>query len=912
MSNLQLNITAGQGHSLVPEAFQQQLIDSMSVKLLITNPSPCLLRAPTGSGKTFVLSKVLGSVSDQQSVIWFWFVPYANLVHQTLDALISNAGDLAPVLFADGLNQDPQPGQVLISTTQGVSKAAWRKMNYNTGGGEQSRTAAEFQALVKAKDIHIGVVVDEAHIALDHATEFGQFVKWLDPLYLVLATATPNSDRITQFLASAEMSSFESFNVSRDDVVRARLNKAYIEAVVYDLRQATSTIADLKRTVLRQAWLRNLELKRQLAEQDVPLVPLLLVQVENGPHSIEEAERDLVELCRVPPQAIGKHSSDEPNPQMMDAIANDTSKEVLIFKQSAGTGFDAPRAFVLASTKSVNDPDFAMQFIGRVMRVTRQIRAKYASHDQVPSELNTAYVYLANAEAQLGYQQAVQMTDSVQTQLEGQVEKMMVRTTRSGATLITNRPTDQLPISSRLPLPNSPGAVAVPQPSPQPVNASSTTEASREEEYPTTLQDSSEMCRGTQSLFDESELDVAAPFQQSERRPQPQEAQSRAQWEEVMRQRGIELYPRRTNLPGAVACLKKEARPSALDMAEIVKRVATRLEIQESQLSTAVLAARGRLEDLEIRTELTRREVVGEDYVHILIDRNRLAAEARSAMMSLPQVEEADHRLLIDVLAARVMPRLRKSLMEADVSAADNELQKMARTAAFWIIRGHVTAIDEALHLEIAAHAQTVDAEPLPDVMLFPTKIALRVSSKNLYGILPPSKEDLGNLEHQVLVEDRALLVDKEWHFTDTNGHEENILTGRFDTTFSLNPDELMFAKALDRAPFVVWWFRNPDKKPYSVRIVRGDHRNSFYPDFVVCLSHVDGAEPIQRLIETKHDVKDAQRKARHTPSYYGKVLFLTRDGGKYRIVTEEGTVGKEIDPDNLETLREALQRTAP
>jgi superfamily II DNA or RNA helicase len=54
----------------------------------------------------------------------------------------------------------------------------------------------------------------------------------------------------------------------------------------------------------------------------------------------------------------------------MAAIANDTTKQVLIFKQSAGTGFDAPRAFVLASTKPVNDADFAMQFIGRVMRGT--------------------------------------------------------------------------------------------------------------------------------------------------------------------------------------------------------------------------------------------------------------------------------------------------------------------------------------------------------------------------------------------------------------------------------------------------------------------------------------------------------------------------------------------------------------
>ena len=40
---------------------------------------------------------------------------------------------------------------------------------------------------------------------------------------------------------------------------------------------------------------------------------------------------------------------------------------------------------------------------------------------------------------------------------------------------------------------------------------------------------------------------------------------------------------------------------------------------------------------------------------------------------------------------------------------------------------------------------------------------------------------------------------------------------------------------------------------------------------------------------------KDARRKALHTPEYYGKVLFLTRDGGRYCIVTEEGGVGDPL-----------------
>lgn len=899
MATMPLDVSTPQGHSLVPEAFQAHLTRSMTAKLEQDNPPPCLLRAPTGSGKTYVLCRVQANVSAEQPVVWFWFVPFVNLVNQTLDALITNAGDLCPVLFSDGINQEPRAGQVLISTTQGVSRAAWRKQNYHAGGGELMRTPAEFVALARATGLEIGVVVDEAHIALDHATEFGQFVKWLSPRYLAMATATPKSERINQFLASADMGSYESFNVSRDDVVRARLNKAYVEAVIYQLRETTATVADLKRTVLKQAWLRNQALKALLKEAGIPLTPLLLVQVENGKTSIDEAERDLIELCKVPPQAIGKHSSDTPDPVLMDAIANDTTKEVLIFKQSAGTGFDAPRAFVLASTKAVNDADFAMQFIGRVMRVARQMRAAYASYEAIPDDFNTAYIYLANAEAQQGFQQAIQTTDAIQSQLEGQVEKMTRRVTRSGATVITNRTSRQPMLGSNFPLPDPEDERAVGRARQTETTAYKGAEASSAV--------SSATATGQVSLFNFSDLDELAPAPEPTK-ARPAVASSKAQWDEALRVHGISAYPLRRDLNKVPLCFQREARPSSLNMAEIVRRVATRLTLQDRHLRDALLAVRGRLQEIERHTELTKRSVT-DNKVTIVIDRNRIAAEAKASMNRLPQIEEADQRILIDVLANRVMPRLQEALDDAGTEVIADEVKRMARTAACWLIRVHVTEIEETLYEEIAAQAVTEDAGALPDAMLFATSIALPASSKNLYGILPPSRDDLLTLEQQMLVEDRMLMQDKGWLFSGAHGP---FITGHFDSTFSLNADEKRFAEALDRAPFVAWWFRNPDKKPYSVRIVRGEHRNFFYPDFVVCLSHVDGSDPLPRLIETKHDLKDARRKSKHVPEHYGKVLFLTKDGERFFIVTDDGGIGAPLDLGDLEALRETLQRSAP
>src|SRR5574343_123425 len=387
-----LDIVTAQSSAIEPEKFQSELIANLSAALLRQPSPPCLLRAPTGSGKTYMISRVLAEVTAERPTLWLWFVPFVNLVQQTEDQLAANS--------------------------PGVTRAKDRKAGYDADGDDAQRTLAALVSLARAQGLAIGVVVDEAHIGLDKTTEFGQFVHWLAADFLIMATATPKDERLLAFLKEAGMSAYESFAASRDEVVAARLNKRYIEAVVYDLRQSVQTVADLKRTVLKQAWRRHNRLKRQLQEKGVALTPLMLVQVANGDKTVEEAESDLVSLCGVHPGLIGKHSSNDPDPVRMAAIANDMPKEVLIFKQSAGTGFDAPRAFVLASTKPVNDTDFAMQFIGRVMRVARPIRQHFARPQAIPAEFDTAYIYLGDAEAQRGFEAAVQASRAVRSQLE--------------------------------------------------------------------------------------------------------------------------------------------------------------------------------------------------------------------------------------------------------------------------------------------------------------------------------------------------------------------------------------------------------------------------------------------------------------------------------------------------------------
>ena len=103
-----------QSSAVQPEEFQRGLIEGMERALLREPSPPCLLRAPTGSGKTFVISQVLERVSAKQPVLWFWFVPFVTLVQQTADALAANAPSLSPRSLNDGRNQEAHAGMVVI------------------------------------------------------------------------------------------------------------------------------------------------------------------------------------------------------------------------------------------------------------------------------------------------------------------------------------------------------------------------------------------------------------------------------------------------------------------------------------------------------------------------------------------------------------------------------------------------------------------------------------------------------------------------------------------------------------------------------------------------------------------------------------------------------------------------------
>ena len=918
MSTTQI-ITAPQSAGFAPKEFQARIINGVCEALASQPRPPCLLRSPTGSGKTFILTKILERVSQSNDVLWLWFVPYVNLVAQTVDTLDSQSTEIGLIAkhLSVAQNEAPEAGHVLISTVQGVASAKSHKAGYTDKLNDEVRSLAAYFALARARGLEIGLVVDEAHIALHTATEFGKFVKWLKADYLLMASATPKDAPLNAFIASAGNIAFKAFSVSRADVVKERLNKPWLETVIYPMSDAMQSITDLKLTVLRRAWRRNQQIAHLLKARGLSTVPLLLVQVANGEDAIREAYDFLSKELAIAPNAIGMHSADDPDPVMMAAIAVNTAIEVLIFKQSAGTGFDAPRAFVLASTKSVNDEDFAMQFIGRVMRVPGELQRAFPAPYTAPSELDTAYIFLANELSQAGFAEAAATTKAVTSQLEGQIEELVARPTAHGGICLSNHVTNQTPLAydiGLLPTVAPDGTVRPPASPATPLSA----ELASTPVAPLTEIGATHEMFG--SMAQSGEFDALDSMEaMSGNRPviKRNAPANRTELMAALESCHLRAYPRLTQvaLRATPEQFTTEVKP-VFDVLELdIREAARALPLSDEVKSVATRAALNLLTEREVRTELFS-GVSAEDNVQVVTDRAALMQRTEEAL-EVVGLEEQDLMELVDELAKRLLPEIERAHAYREDAARPEpkQLRAQARDAACWVIHKQLPELKEVLQAQWASQAREVPAERLPDALLMPSGKALLPSRKNIYGVLFPDTDSVALAANSLPLASQPFFKNEIYTFAlDASGQAvgDVFATARLDATYEFNTQELAFAKALDRADFVVWWHRNPQGKPYSIGLMRSDSRNMFYPDFVVCLRHELDEEPLIRLVETKHDVKDASRKAKHQSKAYGKVLFLTKDAARFKIVEDNGSLGEVVDFDDLARLRQWMRDSAP
>jgi len=415
---------------LVLREFQRETVDQLVFVLIdaagkiraaparrreITRQIGCLLlEAPTASGKTVMLAATAERASAQQPIVWFWYAPFKGVVDQTEAALRQAAPGLRV--------RDPRLDRAAIGTRSGdVFVSTWAAVAARNAESRRMRSDDDLQpaldTLVRAvrdASFLIGAVVDEAHHSFKPNSEAFRFLQnVLQPDLLMLASATPNDGDVLMLGRAMDVARFQHIAISRDRVVAERLNKQAVKAVTFVARGASRDLLDMNEVALRKAVEQHRALKQALHDAGIPLVPLLLVQAATNTWTPARVKAVLLHQLRFPESAVGVHTADEPDPNVQ-ALAQDPQVEVLVFKMAVATGFDAPRASTLCALRAVQDAGFGLQVIGRIMRVHPLLQ----SLPDLAPPLNTGYVFLGDAESQLGLRAAADRVRAIRDAIE--------------------------------------------------------------------------------------------------------------------------------------------------------------------------------------------------------------------------------------------------------------------------------------------------------------------------------------------------------------------------------------------------------------------------------------------------------------------------------------------------------------
>lgn len=413
-----------------------------------------MLQAPTGIGKTLIATEVVARFSALDNVVWFWFAPYASLIDQAAASLQRQAPQLKILNIEHQRTPDELASGALFVIT-------WQTVATKTKESRLARTTSDdglsvddLIAQARALGLRVGVVVDEAHHGFVKAKEaYRFFAEVLEPDYALMMTATPRDTDVASFADKTGYQVGDSADwasITRHEGYQAGLLKLGVKTAQFLTgNNDDAALVDFEEVAMSECAAMHRHIKGVLAENGVKLTPLMLVQVPNGGAALDKAREYLTGPLKFPESAVKVHVSAEPDPNLQ-ALAQDPTVEVLVFKMAIAMGFDAPRAFTLAALRGTRDANFGIQVVGRIMRVHPLLQRR----PDTPQVLNYGYVFLANREAQEGLTGAATVINKLQehtadttpeTVVTFTVDSSFVQVVKTGQTAAIFPPPHQTP-----------------------------------------------------------------------------------------------------------------------------------------------------------------------------------------------------------------------------------------------------------------------------------------------------------------------------------------------------------------------------------------------------------------------------------------------------------------------------------
>lgn len=368
-----------------PLEFQKDAIDELSKAFLNLwkkneEQLPLVLKSPTGSGKTFMVSHFMRGLNhlpnwdEDKAFVWITFSDDIAMQSKNKFAeYFENTLENGLLTVADINRGKLQKNEILFLNWQKVvsRSAETRVLRRPKDEEERKESGSYFEDFIdntRKDNRKIILIIDEAHT---HVTKdlAQQVIDYMKPNVILHVTATPTEEIE---LKSRRLNSF--IEVPREKVVEQGLIKEKV------LVQTEEDLKKYKKEDLDEVLIDlGIEKRKEIVEAYKKLKknsnPLVLIQLPNddktlidlGQKTKEEVVMELLIKKGIDNSKIAKWFDKHPRPEFLEE--NDDEHEFLLFKQAAGTGWDCPRAHILVMFREINSDTFYIQTLGRILRM---------------------------------------------------------------------------------------------------------------------------------------------------------------------------------------------------------------------------------------------------------------------------------------------------------------------------------------------------------------------------------------------------------------------------------------------------------------------------------------------------------------------------------------------------------------
>lgn len=418
--------------------FQQDALDTLHIKLnqarafsSIENPQAISFSAPTGSGKTIIMTALFEDIffgepgfesQPDAAILWISDMPELNQQTRLKIESMSDRIRVRQLVTIESTFDAERlaSGQIYFVNTQ---KLGTDKLLTRRGDTRHYTLWETLTNTVHALPGRFYIVIDEAHRGMartSHQDQTAQTIlqkfllgspeDGLCPMPLVIGvTATPS--RFLKLLEGSNLHSVHPVHIPADDVRESGLLK---DRILIHFPEST---AQSEMTLLAEAARRWQTIKTRWAEYcktesiEKPVRPILVIQVEDGTEKIL-TRTDLPAALSTVEDVIGRPlSPGEVAHAFHDAgereignrlvryieasrIEDNPKINIVLFKMSLSTGWDCPRAEVMMSFRRAQDHTYIAQLLGRM------VRTPLARRVEKDAALNDVHLYVPHYDEQ--------------------------------------------------------------------------------------------------------------------------------------------------------------------------------------------------------------------------------------------------------------------------------------------------------------------------------------------------------------------------------------------------------------------------------------------------------------------------------------------------------------------------------